>query len=789
LEVDRIFIVKRSGEMEPFAMGRIALAVFKASQAIRPTMPPSVARVLGAKIGGQILAKLAEGNVRKVEVELVQDLVVAALRAEGQSGLADVYQDYREGRMRERGKLSHARKMERTFKFSFKSNDLSRNLEFSRDDWASVLSKALSYGVGSEWSVSLWWGACKDLVANVKSFDEFVGYHIKVLLENSDGRESWLKTASGLLLERWFFRVLGVSPLFSGQSDVDKSMRVHYKQYWVKRKTLQKSEWFPTVKDLDFLLKKVDSSRDRFLGFAGLVMMESAFGFGDDMLLPQEIFANVSFALGFSGAMHNAEGVDRSAIANDFFDWQATGVLVAPLALMRQARVAVPSISQELSLNLVDSLESIFAALSKTASSAKSGNSVSVDLTPIRADGSPLGVDGHVSAGILPVLRLFGEACLLLKGTEGEKQKARLSLSCWHKDVESFLSFSKVMPKEMRLSLYLPDSFMRKVFEGGDWLLASPADVPHLVGSKGLDFDRWVREYVQMAKFAGLGQTRSVHARELFDWICQCIASSGGPSIVFSDACISYAEPLSVSNLSARMSAIYPHGEDIASVEMGVKLTPDTLESTLGIAKKCLNHFAVLSAAYEKKGAKIQFLLAPVGCVELGQFAMFVSGLSSQQAIDSMAPLKRGSLWSSDLPWESRFLHLAGARGGYIEKDDDVFSCEVMPSKRKTGLPAMISMSSREEYLWMANSSPVYVNHDTYRHQVWFEGVRSGFGGSGGVDSVKKQVKRAARWQSWADGALAFDVRLDAMSPDAVGEAIKLSWLNGLVGVRRFIGN
>lgn len=789
METERIFIVKRSGEMEPFAMGRIALAVFRASQAFRPAMQPSVARILGAKIGGLVFTELSSEHERKVDVEHVQDLVVSFLRAEGHAGLADVYQEYREGRMQERGKLTHARKMERSFKFSFKSIDLNKTIEFSRDDWAGVLSKALACGVGGEWSVSAWWSSCKDLVADVKTFDEFVGFHIRVLLENSEGRESWLKTASALLLERWFFRVVGVAPIFSGLAEVDKSLRVHYKQYWAKRKTAQRCEWFPSVKDVDLVLKRFDSSRDARLGFSGLVMMESAFGYGEAMLLPQEIFANVGIALAYSGAMQFVEGCDRCSMASDFFDWQSAGVLVAPLALMRQAKGSGPSITQELNLNLEDSLESIFGALAKTASSAKSGNSVSVDLTSIRADGSPLGGEGHVSAGILPVLRLFGEACLLLKGTDGEKQKARLSLSCWHRDVEVFLSFCKVMPKEMRLSLYLPDAFMKKVFEGGDWLLASPSDVPHLIGSKGADFDRWVREYVQMAKFSGLGQTRSISARELFDWICQCIASSGGPSIVFSDACISYADPLNVSRLSARMSAMFPHGEDSSSLEMGIKLDASMGDSTFTIAKKCLIHFGVMKSVCEKKGIKTQFLLAPVGRVGIDQFATFVSGLSAHQAVDSLMPLKRGSLWLNDSPWESRFLHLAGSRGGYIEKDDDVFSYSIGSAKRKTGLLAMVSLSSREEYLWMTDSPPVYVNHDSYRHQVRFEGVRAGFGASGDVESVKRQVKRAAVWQSWADGALAFDVRLDALVPDAVGEAIKLAWLNGLVGVRRFVGN
>jgi hypothetical protein len=778
-----MLVVKRNGDTEPFAPGRIALAVFRAAQAQKSdSMPATKSRLLGSQVSNLAAVKILEMGANRIEIESIQDVVVDVLMEVGCSDLAATYQEYRSSKNKERGRVGAARKTERGFRFLRADG---KSIEVTRDDWANVLTAALLLGAKKEWDVSSWWASVKDSVVDCRNFDEFVGFHIKVLLERSDGREHWLPTAAALLLERWYFRVVGVSPILHGAAESTKAIRLHYKNYWSNRKVVQQAAWFPSSRELDSVGKLIDAKADRSFAFSGLVLLEQDFGFGVSPKLPQEILADSALALIYS-QLYAVELVeDRIKDVARLFSLFASCDLIPPMGLMRQAVSAEPCITQESNIPLSDSLESIFGALGRTASSAKSGVAVSVDLGSLRAEGASVGHSGQTSGGVTPVLRLFGEACGMLRGLNGEKQKARLFLPCWHHDVESFLAYSKQAPKELRLGMLMSDAFMKKVFEGGDWVLASPSEAIHLVGSSGSEHEKWSREYAQMAKFGGLGQARSAPAREVFSWICDAISFSGGPSVVFPDACLHYAYPQEQAGLTSRMAGIIPRNRQdvVSTVELGWRCDVDDDDSKL---ESLLVAHQILARISLRDGGRLMAAVAPVGVIDQGRFAGLLAKAAPRLAkIPGVLP--KSSLWQQANPWEARLRLIEQSRGGYLTKIED--SDPILPlCDRRSGPSCVISLSAREEYLWLAGRPPIFVNHENYRTQVRFEGVRTGFGGTGDTESVSKQIKRAASWQKWSDGPLALDIRLGELTSSEVGEAIKTAWLHGLPGIRRFVG-
>lgn len=778
------WVVKRNGEPEPYAPGRVALAVFRAAQAQKPPIPANVSRQLGTRVSLAMSDRLAAGSESRIDVERIQDHVVDILRDLDQGDLSNSYQAYRESRQKDRGRLNVTKKTEKNFRFALPSGKI---LELDREAWAQALRASLAVGVGTEWNVASWWGAVKDVAAEAKTFDDFIGHHIKILLENANERETWLKTASVLLMERWHVRILGLGPLLHGHADVTKALRLHYKAYWTRRKVEQSAPWFPPVREIDALTKGFDSKHDARLHFSGLSLLESTFGKGTDGLLPQEIFANSALAICYSKNYAQAGEDGRIEDCGRLTKSFSLGLLIPPLNLMRQSKMADPCLSQETHLNMEDSMESIFEALTSAAAAGKSGSAVSVDLSRLRAEAASVGSDGQVSGGVSPVLRLFGEACGMLRGRDGVKQKARLSLACWHRDIESFLAYCKVAPKEMRLSICVPDAFMRRVFEGGDWVLASPSEAIHLSATKGGEFERWVREYAQMAKFGGLGMARCISAREVFGWFCECIAYSGGPSIVFSDACIHYGTPTELAWLTSRMAGVIAktNQKKVSLLEIGINVNQE-FGGVEVVSALMVDTHKILSRVALGDGSALQVAVAPVGQLSVKEFGEILKRAAPQlSAIKE--PLPKGSLWGLPNPWEARLKWLEQSRGGYLEHDEG-FEDEFPNCSRRSGPVGVVSLSTREEYLWLTGGNPIFVNHDQYRRQVRFEGVRVGFGGSGEYEPLKKQIKRAAAWQKWSDGSLALDVRIDEVSPNEIGEAIKLAWLHGLVGVRRFVG-
>lgn len=778
-----MLVIKRNGDTEPFAAGRIALAVFRAAQAQR-IMPITAAesRSLGAEVSRRAAEKLALMGSARLEIESIQDVVVEILTELHQNGLADAYHAYRSTKNKERGRVGVSRKPERNFRFARGDGKV---VEVSRDAWANVLSSALLRGAQKEWDVSSWWSSVKDAASETRSFDDFVGFHIKVLLERSEERIHWLPSASALLLERWYFRVLGVGPLLNGTAEASKALRQHYKAYWANRKVVQPASWYPSSKELDVLAKALDARLDHALAFPGLVMLEQDFGGGELARLPQEVLADAACALVYAQGYAVSDADQRLRDACKLFLAFAACDLVPPLSLMRQAGTVDPCLTQESSIPLLDSLESIFSALSVTASLAKSGSGVSVELGALRAEGTAVGLGGQVSGGIAPILRLFGEACGMLRGLNGAKQKARLFLPCWHRDLESFLAYSKLAPKELRLGVLLSDAFMKKVFEGGDWVLASPSEATHLLSTKGVEHEKWIREYSQMAKFGGLGLSTAVPARDVFSWICDAIVFSGGPSVVFPDACLHFSHPQEFSGLTSRMAGIVPNNrqERVSTLELGWRCRGELGDASM---EHLVFAHEVLSRISLRDGGKLIASVAPVGNVEPGAFASLLSRVMPRLSKIG-GDLPKGSLWHQPNPWESKLRMLEQSRGGYLTKTEDAEG-SLRGCERQTGPPSVISLSAREEYLWLAGEPPIFVNHEQYRSQVRFEGVRAGFGGSGSSESMSKQIKRAAGWQKWSDGPLALDIRLEAVTAGEVAEAVKTAWLFGLPGVRRFVG-
>ena len=106
-----MLVIKRNGDTEPFAAGRIALAVFRAAQAQR-IMPITAAesRSLGAEVSRRAAEKLALMGSARLEIESIQDVVVEILTELHQNGLADAYHAYRSTKNKERGRVGVSRK-------------------------------------------------------------------------------------------------------------------------------------------------------------------------------------------------------------------------------------------------------------------------------------------------------------------------------------------------------------------------------------------------------------------------------------------------------------------------------------------------------------------------------------------------------------------------------------------------------------------------------------------------------------------------------------------------------
>lgn len=789
---EKLTIVKRNGSQQPFALGRIAMAVYKAACAQTPPLPQAKARLLGGQIAQSIerLAREGAAGGPRVDQEWIQDRVVELIAQSGEEELARSYQEYREERRLERLGESAQKEKEKRWRFG----EGAARVEVSLAEWLGLLEKALERGPRGEWNSVAWWESAQERAAGAASYARFVGAHIEALIDHCEGRERWLGAASALLLERWTKGALGAGLLSDGAQAANARLKE-----LARAKLLAiapKRGWFPSEAALEGVIERLDVERDAALGFQGLCLLERVLpSLGAGAELPGVAFARASVALARGDATSRHDPAERERFMARVFEELCEARFLLPLSSLKSALGEDQCFTHEWALGVEDSLESIFEALKQTAMAGKSGGSVSVDLTAVRAEGRPIGEGAKKSAGLRPVLALFGETCGMLEASAGERQKARLFIEPWHADLETFLAYGKIAPAEVRLGLSLPDAFMKRVIEGGDWALCSPTEAPELAKSRGAEFEGWMREYAKLARQGALGRSRKVEAREVFDWICESISATGGPSVAFKDQLEIFGAGRSArAALSARMSVLLPAlpGERAGAPEGAVNASAvkgdEDGRALCELALRALRSAgeqdcARAGSAMAWCAANRPVALTAVGSVEPERFAGWA--MSAAQGLGK-GSWPKDALWNEARPWRERRRRLMERRGGMLEPMNDLDPLD----RAGPAIPfaTLISISGREEYLWLSGEAPSFLEPGSYRPQARFGQSKAVFGEPGEGLSVKRQTQLAAAWQAHCDQGMTWDARVDRLSPELIGEAIKLAWLQGLSGVRRFLG-
>src|SRR6188508_1474681 len=154
-----------------------------------------------------------------------------------------------------------------------------------------------------------------------------------------------------------------------------------------------------------------------------------------------------------------------------------------------------PQLSSCYLTTIPDDLHGIYGAIQDNAMLSKWAGGLGNDWTPVRALGSYIKGTNGKSQGVVPFLKVANDTAVAVN--QGGKRKGAVCayLETWHIDVEEFLELRKNTgddrrrTHDMNTANWVPDTFMKRVVEGGDWTLFSPSDVPDLHEKFGKEFE------------------------------------------------------------------------------------------------------------------------------------------------------------------------------------------------------------------------------------------------------------------------------------------------------------
>ena len=185
-----------------------------------------------------------------------------------------------------------------------------------------------------------------------------------------------------------------------------------------------------------------------------------------------------------------------------------------------------------------DSIEGIYDTLKECAQISKWSGGIGLHISNIRANGTPIKGTNGVADGIVPMLRVFNNTARYVNQGGGKRKGSfAVYLEPWHADVMEFLELrlnqgdEEARCRDLFTALWIPDLFMQKVEEDGDWYLMCPNESPGLQDVYGEEFNELYRTYVAQGRYR-----KKVRAREVWDRVLRSQVETGTPYMGYKDS-------------------------------------------------------------------------------------------------------------------------------------------------------------------------------------------------------------------------------------------------------------
>lgn len=184
-----------------------------------------------------------------------------------------------------------------------------------------------------------------------------------------------------------------------------------------------------------------------------------------------------------------------------------------------------------------DSIDGIYKTLHQTALISKAAGGIGLSVHNIRSTGTYIKGTNGISNGLIPMLRVYNETARYVDQGGGKRKGSfAIYLEPWHSDIMDFLQLKKNHGKEenrardLFYALWVPDLFMKRVQENGDWTLFCPNRAPGLHECHGAEFEKLYTKY----ETEGRGNA-TMKAQKLWEKIIESQIETGTPYMLYKD--------------------------------------------------------------------------------------------------------------------------------------------------------------------------------------------------------------------------------------------------------------
>ena len=452
----------------------------------------------------------------------------------------------------------------------------------------------------------------------------------------------------------------------------------------------------PELQNMD--IKKLGAAlkaeRDKNFTYLGLQTLYDRYFIHKDNVryeLPQVFFMRVAMGLSI-----NEENREERAI--EFYNLLSSFDYMSSTPTLFNSGTIHSQLSSCYLTTVPDDLHGIYGAIQDNAMLSKWAGGLGNDWTPVRGLGSHIKGTNGKSQGVVPFLKVVNDTAVAVN--QGGKRKGAVCsyLETWHVDIEEFIELRKNTgddrrrTHDMNTANWVPDLFMKRVFEGKPWTLFTPSDTVDLHDLYGKAFEERYEYYESLTQNGEIEFYKKVDAGELWKKMLSMLFETGHPWITFKDACNLRSPQQHVgvvhsSNLCTEIT-LNTSQEEIAVCNLGSvnlthhlkegKLDNEKLEQTINTAIRMLDN--VININYYAVGAAENSNMKhrPIGLGIMGfqdSLYMLNTPYSSGEAVEfadrSMEAVSYYAIKASS--------NLAKERGAYSSYEGSLWSQGVLP--------------------------------------------------------------------------------------------------------------
>ena len=707
-------LIRRNGSVVAFEPAKIAVAMTKAFLAVRGSQAAASSAVreqvekLTANVVAALLRRQPSGGT--FHIEDVQDQVELSLMRDGAHDVARAYVLYREKRAQERARL---KKEQAAAEPQLTMVDGGRRVPLNPARIRALVDSAcvgLTDYVSAEAIVA---ETVKNLYDGVP-FDEVVKSTILAARALIEKDPAYSYVSARLLLHTVRREVLG-------EEVSQEAMATRYAEYFpgfirygIEAELLDERLAQFDLTRLGAALKPERDLQFNYLGLQTLYDRYFLHHEGRRFELPQAFFMRVAMGLAINE-------IDREARAIEFYEALSTFDFMSSTPTLFNSGTRHSQLSSCYLTTVSDDLEGIYEAIKENALLAKYAGGLGNDWTPVRALGSHIKGTNGKSQGVVPFLKVVNDTAVAVN--QGGKRKGAVCcyLETWHLDIEEFLELRKNTgddrrrTHDMNTANWIPDLFMKRVMENGEWTLFSPSDCPDLHDKFGRAFEEAYLRYEEKAARGEIKLFKKVPAVQLWRKMLSMLFETGHPWITFKDACNlrspqQHAGVVHSSNLCTEITLNTGPTEiavcNLGSVNLPAHMVPDgaggwrldheKLKRTIGTAMRMLDNVIDINYYAVGKARNSNLRHRPVGlgimgfqdclhlmrvpyaseaAVEFADRSMEAVCYYAYWASTELAAERgryssfAGSLWDRGILPQDTLALLAEARGGYVEVD------------------------------------------------------------------------------------------------------------------------